>query len=117
MSENCEQEYIDFEPDVLTVQKIRKAVKWLNAQSVKPIEYAAIFMTPELEEYLKDLDNSEPIDILKVGHKAFTPGKEPNANSQDATSDSDLGGPSAALMGGSLSTADARPNFRIPYVC
>jgi hypothetical protein len=86
-NEKAEQQYIDFEP----------------------IEYAPIF---ELEEYLIDLDNVEPIDILKVGH---TPGKEPNANSQDATSDSDLGGPSAAIMGGSLYTADARPSVLIPF--
>ena len=67
-----------------------------------------------VEDWLNSLDNLEPIDILKVGH---TPGKEPHATSQDATSDSDLDDASAALMGGSLFTADARPNFRIPYVC
>ena len=66
MSEQCQQETIDFEPDILTVQKIRKAVKWLSAEMANPVTSVTV-VAPELYEALLALDTAEPIDILSVG--------------------------------------------------
>ena len=66
MSEQCQQETIDFEPDILTVQKIRKAVKWLSAEMAKPVTSVTV-VSPELYEALLALDTTEPIDILSAG--------------------------------------------------
>lgn len=61
------QATFDYEPDVLTVEKMRAAVKQLKAASTKPYSGDVTFLSPPFWKWLDTTgdDGFEPIDILK----------------------------------------------------